>query len=561
MGNKLENTLRREYYSKRYINGDVLNSEDINNLVNGIDMLMSGEDTKIKCLHHGELVLSGYNAAGLDDTPKNRIAQHDAYAIPTDYETTFTYYCDDPLICMGIRHGERSENLTEHIFWLSPGDTFTLPITSKYYRCCWGHNSAPDASGFPDKVTDTTSIFNVEIMYDMIKDGRLGVYYTSHDTTNVIDRNQDSENIIKALMIDRVRPFSRSMRNGIHNYATICHTSDTHGDYERVKNFFEFSKYINADFNFITGDVMGYTPKNGNRYIDNLDEKYGKGGTCITLGNHDTYYLDMTAQYENSIKPLETRNTYVCNNTPYYYKDDSKYKLRIVAISPYDYKDSAYHGTKCVLSQGQIDWFINTLATTPAGYGVCVLMHPPMTSYENVEMQNKYWQHYKDDALEPCPVWESFTGISGQPIIDIVDAFISKTVISGKTFTNAEDNSTVTINADFSNVANNVEFIGHFNGHTHCDAVGYYKTAKNPQVVFNVCCGVATYGTSSYPYWANVCDVPRGLTGKSQDAFNVYVIDRENHVIRCGRVGSSTIINGKKRDFMTIDYKNKVIAE
>lgn len=548
----------KTYESKKYKDGEVLRASDMINLTKGLNAAMANELTQVKSLYLGELVMGGYSATGLNLAALNRIVQHDAYAIPTDYETVFTFHSADPLIWLGIRHGDAANNLSTNTYWIKDGGTFTLPLTSKYYRCAWGHASLPDGTGGIAQNQDTSNVFNVEKINQMIQDGTFGITYISHDITNIIERNYDAENYIKALMMDRKRPFSRSMRDNTNTYPVICHTSDTHGDYERVKNFFQYSKYLNADFNFITGDVMGYTPSNGNKYINNLDMEYGKGGTCITMGNHDTYYLDMTQQYENQIAPMEVRNNYVCNKTPYYYKDNSKFKLRIIAISPYDYADNAYHGTKCVFSQAQIDWFVATLMSTPAGYGVCVLMHPPMASYTDVIMQNKYWQHYKDDATEACPVWESLTGISGQPIIDIVDAFISRSTISGQTFTNAEDGSTVTINADFRTVDSTCEFIAYFNGHTHCDVVGYYKTAKNPQVVFNVCCGVATYGTSAYPYWANVCDIPRGLTGKSQDAFNVYVIDRANHVIRCGRVGSNTIVNGMKRDVMAIDYKNIV---
>lgn len=549
----MSNASSSEYKSKIYKNGYLLADEDMNNIINGIDKLMAGEFSKTKALYMGKFEQAGFTATGLNYSAGNRVSMHDAYCVPYDYGITISIKLPEN-IWMGIRHGAQASNMSTNSYWLKNGDTFTFPKTSKFYRCAFAYVSNPLSATDVD-ASATTSQISPTIIEEYISAGLISLSYEAIDISDVVQRNFDNESYIKALMVDKANSLS-GKRNDLFSYPIICHTSDIHGDFERTKNFFKYSKYLNADMNFITGDMVGYTPENGSQFLDLLDKEYGKGNSFVTLGNHDTYNTSLSQMYENVIQPFHERNGYVCNKTTYYYKDISAHSLRIIALSPYDYTNAGV-STNCKFSQEQINWFIETLKSTPAKYGICILMHPPMASYANITKPNKQWQHYTNGNLSTPPFWEQLTGISGQPIIDIVDAFISRTTISDKTYTNS-DSTTFTVDGDFTEVDNTVEFIAHFNGHTHCDVIGYYTNAKNPQVVCNVCCGTGCYGTSSYPFWANICDVARGLVGKTQDAFNVYVIDRANHSIRVGRVGSDVIPDGNKRDFMTIDYKNVV---
>ena len=114
---------------------------------------------------------------------------------------------------------------------------------------------------------------------------------------------------------------------------------------------------------------------------------------------------------------------------------------------------------------------------------------------------------------------------------------------------------TITISGDFTTGVNTgVEFIAWVCGHQHLDLVGVYKNTTNRQVVLNMPCGVCYYGNSSYPYLCNVSDLPRNTIGVSQDAINVYAIDRTNKEIRIARIGADMTASFKKREVMTIPY-------
>lgn len=543
------------YISKTYSNGDVLHASDLNSIISAINSMETSStdgSSPYTKLYTGKFVQAQMTNYGLNYNQKNRVTMHDAYCLPYDYGITL-YFTLPEHFWLGIRHGARADNMDVNSYWFKNGDSFTFPKTSKFYRCSFGYQADLSQTNV-SMDEDTTVYMTPDIIEQYIDSGAIAIQYETVEKSNVITRNSEAESCVKALMMDRANSLSNK-RDDLFSYPIICHTSDTHGDYYRVKNFFEYSHYLNADINFLTGDLVGYRPENGQQYVDLLDQQYGSGNTFVTLGNHDTYCLTPSGMYETSIQPFEERNGYICEKTPYYYKDIPEHSLRIIAISPYDY-DQAAISTNCKFSQTQIDWIIETLGSTPSGYGVCMLMHPPMSSYANIQKPDNFWQHYNNTTASTPPFWEQLQGISGTPIIDIIDSFISRSTISNKTYTNS-DGSSFSVTTDFTDLDSSIEFIAYFNGHTHCDVIGYYSTATNPQVVCNVQCGIGCYGTSSYPYWANISDTPRGLVGKTQDAFNVYIIDRARHEIRIGRIGSNRIMNGEMRDFMTINYKEK----
>ena len=150
-------------------------------------------------------------------------------------------------------------------------------------------------------------------------------------------------------------------------------------------------------------------------------------------------------------------------------------------------------------------------------------------------------------------------GIAGTPLKDIVDAFISRTTISTsftQTITGGTT-ETITVSGDFtSGVASGVEFIAWMTGHTHNDIVGVYKNTVNKQVMLNVTCGICYYGPSDYAYLCNGSDIPRGSFGVTQDAINVYAIDRAKKEIRIARIGSNFTEAFTDRKCMVISYAN-----
>jgi hypothetical protein len=151
------------------------------------------------------------------------------------------------------------------------------------------------------------------------------------------------------------------------------------------------------------------------------------------------------------------------------------------------------------------------------------------------------------------------------PLQDLVDAFISKSDFS-KTYTHPSITvggetvaaTSFTIVKDFSDRESTAEFIAYINGHSHCDSIGYAQYTTNRQLYLNITCSVAVYGGTSYASFANCCDIPRGGVGATQDAINIYSIDRTNGIVNVVRIGSDKGIGSDGlfiRDIDAIPYR------
>ena len=99
---------------------------------------MSGDSTKIKTMYLGRVVDKGYTTTTLDNQ-KNRVSMLDAFVLPTDWNTTYTFHSTDSHIMLGIRYGTEMDSLGTQLAWIAPEGTFTIPSTAKCYRCCWGY--------------------------------------------------------------------------------------------------------------------------------------------------------------------------------------------------------------------------------------------------------------------------------------------------------------------------------------------------------------------------------------------------------------------------------------
>ena len=60
---------------------------------------------------------------------------------------------------------------------------------------------------------------------------------------------------------------------------------------------------------------------------------------------------------------------------------------------------------------------------------------------------------------------------------------------------------------------------------------------------------------TTYPYFNELNDLGRMTDGETQDAFNVYVIDRTTKNVRIARIGADLPYDcSEKRDYMIIPY-------
>ena len=112
----------------------------------------------------------------------------------------------------------------------------------------------------------------------------------------------------------------------------------------------------------------------------------------------------------------------------------------------------------------------------------------------------------------------------------------------------------MTVSGNFANVASGVEFICWVCGHQHIDLIGQYQGTTNKQLVLDSASTICFYGSASYPYLVNGYDAPRGDHGITQDAINIFSIDRTNKLVKIGRLGTNMTLNGTIRQFLSLSY-------
>ena len=219
------------------------------------------------------------------------------------------------------------------------------------------------------------------------------------------------------------------------------------------------------------------------------------------------------------------------------------------------YDGITYSNYLARISSEQINWFISTLASTPAGYGVIVIFHPiphlvtPIPGKLNfvdttmAENQTAMDSDYMTNGK-----------LLGMPINKIIDAFIQKGTVIGsytqKDITK-EAEETISYEADFTNLAEGVEFICFLNGHTHRDYVGYVSDCEENQLNINVCSAAPLSQSSGIK---TASDIMRDTETANQDAFNMYTIDRTNKVVGIARIGSNLNKELTDRKVMFVSY-------
>ena len=261
------------------------------------------------------------------------------------------------------------------------------------------------------------------------------------------------------------------------------------------------------------------------------------------MGNHDANGLSTAEAQSVILKQLidNCEGVYTGSYPTYFYKDFTSKNIRVISLNFYE---TDHSGHNCNFTQTQCDWFINALASTPADYGVLVMFHAPETTITKDESKADFYQLINN-------YWETHPGVTGNPILNIVDAFISGVSAS---ISYTSKGVSITTTADFTNKNAGAEFIAYINGHEHIDLVGYVTGSVHKQLNLNVTCGIAIYGTS-YNYLANNSDLPRGDKGATQDSFNIYSIDRAAKVVRIARLGSNVSgYNLTERKYMSISY-------
>lgn len=487
--------------------------------------ILAGDPTEP--LDIGTLVQKAITATDLTDTnAEKRVSMLSKLAVPY-VEAVLTFKLPKG-ICLGIRSGNKADDLSRNDFWYYDGDSFAFQPAAKYYRLSFGLNDGEDNLDLADIQT-------------YIARGEIKIQLVSDYEPDIIKRNFDCEKYVKGTM--------RNFVSGVNNNGSLtklpvfAHTSDTHGDMTRLDAMMRYCDFLGLDAAFVTGDIVAYRPGDSLEYALDVAKKHDTP-LLPCVGNHDVY--DVTAEADQSamFKGLidKAGGVYSATYPTYFYKDFTAKNIRVISLNLYE---TTHSGHNCNFTQTQAEWFISTLAATPAGYGVLVLFHMPEGAVDKETGKDEFYQ-------EIANTWDTQGGMSltGGPISKIVDAFISRT---SDTITYTSKGVSITVTADFTAVATGAEFIAYLNGHEHIDRVGYLNGTTNRQLNLNVTCGIAIYG-STYPYLANMSDVPRATRGATQDAFNVYAIDRTAKEVRIARVGSNFSGDFRDRKYMAIAY-------
>lgn len=478
-------------------------------------------------LYIGDVAQQGYNATGLIDGENlKRVAMVDAVAIPFIGCTLKFHLPKD--VCLGIRHGNRGADLQNHDYYFYDGDMFTFPNGSIYYRIC-----------FVDGYDESRDIY-VEKIVGYIEGGTIQIEIINNENGCVVCRNDVQEKKLKALMFNNA--YYR-VGDLLHTHPVIVHATDVHGDYYRIRNVYEYAKSIKADAILVTGDICAYQPSDGQRFLETLNDEFSIP-TVVCVGNHDTSYLTTDEQIYNQVVKHFAEKYGITGGKSYYYQDMPGIGMRFISLNIYD---GGHPGTQeyCNIFRTQMEWFISTLQSTPENYGVMVLMHSPETDIvassqaDTSFIQERIIYNHLHD------------GMTGTPLKDIISAFVNRGNAT-ITYKNYSESDPISINVNFANVANGVEFIAFVSGHQHADRCGYNDGTEQPHL--NNVNTIAAYGQPAYPYFSNLSDLPRGTDGVTQDCFNVYVIDKSNKNIKVIKIGSTLKTDFTERSHTVIPY-------
>ena len=393
----------------------------------------------------------------------------------------------EDLSCQIVTGGEG--NMTAVSEWLNDGDTVRMS------------NSAYYAVNFADADDHTVCTKTVDAVTSMINSGAISLSIRNKDYS-VIPYVYDSDRYVRRLL-----------KTG---NATIVHVSDIHGDRERYKHALDYADSIRASMVINTGDTVVYNWFDGCHFV--LEDAFDHvTPVCTAMGNHDVISSSENVFYSTITQPLaevygykHDANTDATHN--YYYIDDTSKLIRYIVLMVY--YGGSYDAT-------QTEWFVDTLASTPSGYGVVVALH----TLDKRGVADAF------DYRAP----NEFTNFNLRGIVDLFISGASGSVtVSGSN----------TVACDFTNADSN-EFICWLGGHSHVDWIGHYDDTTNRQVVLQVDC---TSAAQSLSYFA------RNIEGCTQDSFNIYQIDRTTHKILCMKVGANVTTSNTDVKFAEVSY-------
>lgn len=197
------------------------------------------------------------------------------------------------------------------------------------------------------------------------------------------------------------------------------------------------------------------------------------------------------------------------------------------------------------ISKVQAQWFLDTLLSTPADYGVIVACHAPLSENAGVGQNFKFSQKgIYSDAYPYLP-----NHMANDFIADAVNAFQNGTNFTANCVSKyPNDIPGYTVSADFSRKNSGVKFYSFIGGHTHKDFV-WKHNLYNQIDVTPIC------SNSNYPPQCPEADIRRYSSDFSNrsdaDSFTTVTFREDNIVLV--KLGVDVTEDMEKRDFEIIN--------
>ena len=354
---------------------------------------------------------------------------------------------------------------------------------------------------------------------------------------------------------------------------TFLHISDVHGS-PRVTDAIKVLDYLVAKgscrFLLVTGDIHSNTFASdytamAAAFASTSNPVY------ITAGNHDLGNIGYNVGdcptnrqvYDRMFAPLVDRwNLHMADGSgatthpddPADYDpetdavcswatDFEEEKIRMIGLYAYDAKyevdpnDSGrllYRRGYHAMRQEEVDWFVNTLITTPEGFGVVIAMHDDVEVSGHLDSPFNFAQYQNF-----CDIFAHF---GRSALCEIVQAFIDGAALSKSWPQATSGREPFSVNADFSDKNSGAHFVAWINGHRHADGINFLKNFPN-QLELNVSKFVDPYSVD-------------GRTDETMNLVSISVDRRRVSVTRIGRRYSDNG-DGSMCDYIQLDYRGR----
>ena len=323
---------------------------------------------------------------------------------------------------------------------------------------------------------------------------------------------------------------------------SFLHISDTHGSSISVYPMVDILNSTSCDFGIITGDVLA----------DDIMMYYIKSSQkpiFIVPGNHDAYdtpngQSTFRSNILNEINKA-AKIQYGNDEANYFYTDVTKSgkTTRIIGLDQYEIeKVGLADKYNIVMSQHQINWFINLLKDSYDIDGILILIHNGFGNdtygQRNVENRNSFISTLAYDFDSYLFFGNSYPLM----IPDIVNAYMTGNNITEKKYPSGYEGVDLKITTDF--VGKHHNFIGYFGGHVHWDLCEYLSDYPS-QLQLLMC--FSGWGTGKYMK-VDYNDIIKSIDGKDSYNINYNVIDYKKKRLNIYRLGANKLCTGGTRD-------------